>query len=383
MALAKGSKSKVSFWEEATFNTLPAVTSQAFTGVSYSSESLVENINKVVSDEIRSDRATPNIRGGNIAAGGGISNDFGPNKCGLLLKHLLGSVATTTIDPAALAVTTAYVRGDYRKSNARTYLCVESGTSSAAAVSTGLLSTSGQETEGTSVWEYIGAYGASSLKKHAITPGDLPAAGLLFEKQILGQSTPLVLLFSGCRVNSLGLNIQQEGIVRADWNILSMKAHDKAAVVWSQSISTPSDSPFVGAEVFVSFNGGATSRPVREATLNISNGIEENIYVIGSRHRRDVPEGRREISGNLTTYFEDRTEYDFFKNETEVSVVLSFNRAGQLLVITMPKVKLTGSGTPQVSGAGVLTAQYAIDAFKTSNPNDITVDIYTYATTLL
>lgn len=518
MPLAKGSKSKVSYKEETVFNEAPAA--GAYNGLSFSSESLVENINKITSDEIRSDRAVPNIRGGNIATGGSVSADFGPNKNGLFLKHLMGTVlnmntplvanttayvvgtfvrqgsriykvtvagttsggvSLTSVDGlpevdgtatfvfemyaehnsqsglAVAANTTAYLRGQYVLSFAGAalglwaYLVVVPGTTSGAV---SLTNTSGQEvdgsatfepiaqistpqvaattayvvgdivrdddtgvryyrcsvagttsgapdlittdgspeTEGTATFIWIGTISsaavhatAAAIQHHRFVPSDLPAVGLCFEKQILGQGTPLVVAFPGCRIGSLGINIPQEGIVRADWSVLGMRSVDNGATPFSTSVATVSDTPFIGGEAYVSFKKGAVNypgRPVREGNFTINNTIDENIYTIGSRFRRDLVEGRCECNGSLTTYFENRDEYDFFKNEDDIRSEFSFNRQGQLMNVVLPHSKLTGSGTPQISGGGVMTAQYNIDAFKSGTDHYLQIDVYTMSATL-
>lgn len=363
MGLAKGTSSILSYKEETTFNVLPAAA--AFNGLTFSSERFGLNINKIQSGEIRSDRKVPSIRGGNFATNGGFACDLGPERFGKIWKHLLGSeVGPANETTSVLSANTAYVRGQYVSDSTRLYLCVLGGTSHATTPS--LTSTSGQEIDGTAIFEYIGLL-STQLKKHVYQIGSLPAVGLTFEKQIRGQATPLVLLYPGSRIGSLGLNIPQEGIVQADFGIASMRQVDNAGTALSTSTPYVVDDPFTGGDAFIQFDSGSgytsVPRPVREGSLNVTNSLDENIYTWGSRSRRDIVDDRMEVSCSITTYFEDRTEFDYWINETPVSVILSFNRQGKFFKITMGGMKITGNGVPTVGGPGVMNASFNLDAF--------------------
>ncbi len=390
MPIAKGSKSRLLWREEAAFNTLPAAS--AYQGLSFSSESLVENINKIVSDEIRSDRQVPSIRGGNIMTGGSISTDFAPIRHMDWLRHLLAGTATSQVIghtasvpdiTAPVFVAATYARGTVvfvssGGAAGRLYTCVQGGVVTSDDVTTSLTSTSGQESLTNTTWEFLFLVTNTSVDGVAqtvITPGvDYPTAGIVFEKQILGQTSPLYVQFLGCRINTFTLNIQQEGIVKADWGFLGMRSA-KAAVSNATSVVQTVDDPFTGYEAFLSINGSHTARPVKEGTLTITNNVEENVFAWGSRFRRDLPGNRREVNGSITVYFEDHTEYDLFKQETTVAFDLSLCRQGKFVNFHLGEVKLTGQGTPSVSGQGVITAQFAFDAFVQGGANDVIVTI--------
>lgn len=383
MAIAKGAKSKLLWKEETTYNTKPG---GVYALQPFSSESMVENISKVVSDEIKSNRQIPAIRGGNIMAGGGVQTDWVPERYVRWLVHLLaGTVVKATVGKAALTpdvtiatlASGAITRGTYVLSGARVYLCIQGGTISAGEATTGLTSTSGQEQTATSgcIFEYLRT-DAAVFYRYTITPGvDYPTGGITLEKQILGGTSPLIVSFTGSRINTLGLNIAQEGLVKADWSFVSIQSAKLGATDSSGTTTLPGDAN-MGWEAFLQTGafGGAvsqTNRPIRDGSLNITNNVEENIYVWGSRFRREVPANRREVSGQITTYFEDTTEYDQFKTEAVIAATLSFNRQGVYFGIIMPEAKLTGSGTPQLGGSGVVTSQFSFDPYNQNGAGDI------------
>lgn len=380
MSIAKGSRSKLLWKVESSYGVAP--TSTSYFQLPLRSESLVENINTIMSDEIRPGRSVPNIRGGNLAAGGSISTDFSA-KFHIFLQHLLGGTpAETTFGNGGTAWTAyasgAKVRGEYLTNASKLYQVVIGGTASAAPThSAGIVTTGGV------TYEYVGPDTYNLYRRVITADSDFPAAGITFEKQIIGGNADRFIRFVGARLNTLGLTIPQEGIVQSDWGVVAKQPDDVNAntATVSNAETAFAMEPFTGYEAFVSFEGANAARPIREGTFNLTNNIDENAYVWGSRVRLDVPEGRREVSGSITTYFQDATEYDYFKNETEIGMKLSFMRGGLYLEFDMPDVKLTGSGTPQITGQGLMTATFNWNAFQDDGAHDIKATIYSTSAT--
>jgi hypothetical protein len=124
MAIAKGAKSTIAFREETTWGVKPAT---GYRKSSFASETLVENINRIMSEEIQPDRSVPNIRGGNISAGGDISQDLGISRHALFFKHLLGAVPSSNSVVAPTLANGPYSVGATVFSSGNIYLNVKSG----------------------------------------------------------------------------------------------------------------------------------------------------------------------------------------------------------------------------------------------------------------
>ncbi len=379
MALAKGSKSGLSYKEESAWGTFATGN---FAGLAFVSETLAEQINKVQSAEIRPDRTKPAIRGGNVAAGGGVTTDLGCDRFGIFLKHLLTCVPVTTpleaADITALAVG-AKVRGDLVKSNNKFYLCTLGGTLTTA--SPALTHTEGvAELDGVK-FEYLCA-DSETVYSTVFTGGTtMPTGGLSFEKSVKGGDADMFVQFRGGRVDSLDLTIPQEGAVQAAWNLL-FKDSVKSSSSGAGTVAYIAEEPVTGYEAFISFNAGQTTRPVRSASLKIGNSLEADVYCVGERTRREIPEKDRECSGSLDVYFQDSTEYDIFKNETVVNTQISFNRKGEFLKFEFPETKFTGSGTPQIAGSGVVTAKLEMSVFRQTAAYDVRVTMISLASAL-
>lgn len=349
--------------------------------IGFVSETLDENINKVTSGEIRGNRQVPNIRGGNITTGGGFSNDFCIPKSLVFLKHLLAATVTPVAYDVPVLANGSLTRGQYFYTTANNvYLVVLGGTYTGGASgpddaggAAGALTTTGGCT-----FQFISTF-ATGVSQYVLVGGtDFSTGGLDIEKQLKGGSTDMYVAFRGCRIDSLDLTISQENITQAAWGFVGLNSVANSVSNFNEAAvaQTVTGEALTGFQAFVGFGTGQTGRPVREGSLRITNNIDASVFVLGSRYRREVPEGQRDVTGRLTVYFEDRTEYDDFKNETVVDLELSFANHGEFLLISLPETKITGSGTPKISGQGIVTADYEISAFNDTGANDITATAY-------
>jgi len=451
--IAKGAKSVISFKEEVTWGTEPTT---GYQDISFSSEKFTEKINTVMSDEIRRDRSVPNVRGGNIAAGGDLTTDFGISRWGNWLRHALAAtsasaaVVSTPLEAGVVAI------GDVRVSNGKAYACLHGGTltnTEAAIAATAdnltgiincppahllttgraffltgttapaglalntvyyaividaddikpassyanalagtaiaftddgtaisinatpsLVATSGTATLQSTKWVYIGA-STLSLNKHVLTAGaDMPAGGIAVEKGVLGGDENFYLTLLGGRINTLDIKIQKEKMVESTWGLLFKEAV-QTTTPHAAAGDSITDTSVMCYDVALVIGDTLACRPVTEGDISLKNNIAEDVYTLCSRYREELPEARREVSGKISTYFRDATEYTLFKNETTFSLVFSFTSSGKTLIIELPENKFTGSPTPTVSGQGVITSDFEFTSFKNTANYDIRVTI--------
>lgn len=370
MSVATGSKSALCFKEETTYATAPAGNWES---MSFNTESLVESINQIISNEVKADRTVGSVRGGNIMAGGSISMDLYSAKMGFWLRHLLAPTATSaTITVAALSAA-AVTRGTYVTSNSKLYLALNDGTVTAGDVTTGLTHTSGEVTLGAVTWLHVGA---SSLipYSHTITGNpDFVTGGIAFEKRVFGSTANTYFSYLGGRIGSLGIQVPQEGIVTADLAFLFKTANPASLSSIAGTPTTVVDDPVTGGQTEIRINS-VVQTVVQSANINIANNHDANVYVVGSRQRKDLPAGRREISGSLTLFFEDLAAYTLFKNETSFPLRFSAIHAGNVIQIDLPECKFVGgTPTPTIAGNGTVTSTFNFQAFKDNAAHDIQV----------
>jgi hypothetical protein len=167
---------------------------------------------------------------------------------------------------------------------------------------------------------------------HTFTIGSLPA-GLQVEKQF----TDIVqyLRYNGCKVNSLKIEVKEEGEIAATFSLAGAK---EAAASPAQPFDPdPTDyghNPFDAYEAVINQGGN----PIANCTLNnftLSN--EHDLAAarpIGSQGElASLPAGIAKVDGQITVLFEDMTLYDLALagTETSLSIVLAKGDGGGTL----------------------------------------------------
>lgn len=279
-----------------------------------------------------------------------------------------------------LMASTAYKRGHVVKdASDNNWICLKGGTTGSGVAKADLTGSSDNTITGTAsttlVFQKIGPVG-TLLYRHSMLGGlAWPAYGLSFEKGIKGGDTDLFAQFVGGRINSLELSVPQEGIVKATWNMLFAGSKSLVSTGGGTAVAVVGEAPYSGFTAFVGLNDsiGNSNRAVREFSLTITNNAAEDAYTIGSRFRKDIPESTRVSRGRLSMYFQDPQEYTWFKDEATITLNLSLIWKGFMVSFAWPEVKLTGSGTPKISGAGIMTSDFEWTAFAEASSYDIEV----------
>lgn len=370
---AQGSLSYVAIAQETAYDTVPAV---AFTALSLSNETLGSSATKIVSSEVRPDRTVPNARKGNNANQGTITSDFYLSRYTPLWNQLLGGTWTNSaaIVPGALA-DQAYTIGTYVSSNNKFYLVVKGGT--VVTVAPALTHTSGIVAIDGVEFLYVGA-NTISIYHHTLNgAATLPTGGITAEKGILGGTSDFYDVFTGGRVDSGKLTIPKDGIVQVAWDLIFRQLLPPATATASTgAITTPTDESVTSSETVILLSG-TENYDAEDGNLTITNNIEKDNYVIGSKDRRGVNPGRRECSGALTLVFVDATEYDLFLNESTFSLAFCFrDLSGNFMKITFNEVKFFGDPLPKISGQGTIKVSYEWQAFKRTAATDVTVELW-------
>lgn len=382
MSVGIGSKSKLVFVVESAFGTFPS--GQTGTNLGFLTEAIQNTRNTFSSQEISSSRQLSSVRGGNVAAGGDISMELSPNALGTFVKHLLCvSPTTASATITALANSQAVLRGAYISSNTKNYLCTRAGTTSGTATTLGFTSTDTAEEflSGTATFQYVGA-AATTVYSHTFQAAvSKPTGGIAVEREVFLDSGSKFFRYVGGRINTMAITVPQEGIVTCSFGFLFLDLDSTATSTIFSSPTTPVDEPFSGAGTVmrIAASGGSLTEDfsIDSATINVTNNFDGAVYTIGQRRRRDLPEQMRSVTGNLSAVFEDMTKFNFFANETTVSLEVSFNHLGQFMRITMPEVRLHGGApAPVISGNGVMKHTFDFTAFKSTGAGDIKIEMF-------
>jgi len=167
-------------------------------------------------------------------------------------------------------------------------------------------------------------------------------------------STPEYHTYTGCEVNALSLSVSPNSMVTTTFGIIG-----KDLSLATSPISGSTFGSDVGNSPFDSFTGsitegGSSIATVTSIEMSLENGIEP-LFSVGSQTTGRPSIGRSRLTGTLTTYFENKSLYEKFLNETSSSIVLTLTDLdGNSYSINIPNVKYN-SGQPDVSGEGAVT----------------------------
>jgi hypothetical protein len=187
--------------------------------------------------------------------------------------------------------------------------------------------------------------------------------------------------FTGCRVNSMNLNLVQEGFHEITWDMIGKdEALDTSTQIVGDGVLADKNG-YTGYQCVVALkvaDGGtyADLGNVQSGSITINNNIETDGYVLGSGFRASAEYGKRECSGNFQVFFEDATMYNYYKNSTEVGLRFTFNNnVGQIVVIEFPRCKLSGEA-PKISSPNGLSLPMNFNARRdTDEAADVIVTL--------
>lgn len=160
--------------------------------------------------------------------------------------------------------------------------------------------------------------------------------------------------YTGCEFNTLAISVSPNAIVSATFGAIGKDISIATTEVASSTYSAPGS-----VQPFDSFTGSITEGGVSIATvtaieMTLENGIEP-LFSIGSKTTNRPSIGKSRLTGTMTTYFESKTLYQKFINETSSSIVLTLvDIDGNSYEFDLPNVKYN-SGQPDVSGEGAVT----------------------------
>lgn len=182
--------------------------------------------------------------------------------------------------------------------------------------------------------------------------------------------------YSGCEFNTLSISVSPNSMATCTFGVvgkdLALATSEVASSTYSADVgNTPFDS-FTGS---IS-EGGSSIATVTSIDINIENGLEP-LFSVGSDTTNQPSIGKSRVTGTLTTYFDSKSLYEKFINETESSLTLVLTDLdGNSYTIDMSTVKYN-SGQPDVSGEGSVTV--SMDFVALYNSSDVSQIVITRA----
>lgn len=260
-------------------------------GLNIRSESLGSTKNLFQSETINQYRSVVGLGDGNLAVAGNLVTDLFPEGMEILLRHLLGKPTVATTGSGPY---THILKGD-------------------------------------------AAY----------------MEGLSIEKGFVNINK--FFKYTGCRVNSMNINLIQEGFHEVTFDFLG-KVEEVAATTQIDGTAVYGNkNGFTGYQCVVASNHTGSYVDlgnVVSGSISINNNYETDKYVLGSPYRASALPGKRECTGDFTVFFEDTVLYEIYKTGVECGLKFTFtNVTGQSMIFEFPICKIGGEA-PKIASAG-------------------------------
>ena len=193
--------------------------------------------------------------------------------------------------------------------------------------------------------------------------------GLCVEKAFT--SLDRYFIFRGCRINTMTLNLIQEGFHDITWNFIGTSEEIKAEAEFAgKTASYCNDNGYTGYQAVIQIKRPTridetgveqpadtqwvTLGNITNGNITITNNTETDGYVLGSDERASAEHGTRQCTGSWTMFFESVDLYNIFLKGLECKLRFVFKSPiGKTIRITFPCVKLGGDSPAIESAAGI------------------------------
>ena len=157
--------------------------------------------------------------------------------------------------------------------------------------------------------------------------------------------------FTGVEFNSLDLSIASNAMVTGTFGTVGQGQSLGTAIIAGATYPAGSTTSVMDSFNGTLNEGGSTIALITEIQLSLDNGLEPR-FVVGSKNTIRPSIARSNVSGSISAYFEDSVLLEKFINETSSSLSFQLlDPEGNKQIWTMPKIKYMG-GQPDVGGEG-------------------------------
>ena len=312
------------------------------------------------SEEANSDRGVRDVRHGAINPAGPINFEFSYSSFDTYLEAVLGgtwtskaTITATTIAAVAAGniitdsgdgfVTAGFEVGDRVTVSGFTGDVANNATMILTAVAAGTLTFGGTDGD-------VIADDAAGESVTITTAADELRVGTTRRyfsilRHFTDQSVKPYHIFTGCEFDTIQLTIPTEGMVTGNFSVLAKNGLPYADL---SALTTPTLGTAGTTSPFDSFTGtitegGSSIAIATEISISISNGLGVR-NVIGSNLSIAPTISECDVTGSLTSFFEDTTLLEKFINETEsASIVTLIDPSLNKYIFNIPRLKYTGA----------------------------------------
>lgn len=186
------------------------------------------------------------------------------------------------------------------------------------------------------------------------------------ERKIIGASESAYMRFTGSYINGFSLNLTTDEFVTGAFRVTGF-GHDTPtnAIITGATYTAPTTAaaspPMAGVDVSIATVSGATGVDFTGITIDVENNnrVQRKLAAVGGR-ARGIGYGRRNITGQITSYFENITHYNQFMSNASPAVSVTVSDGTGSYVIALPRIRITGGEVPNpgIDQDFILTMNY-------------------------
>lgn len=386
MTIATGIAKKLVIAQQAALGTIAAVDAASAVYLRRVSSNLDLKKDVYQSNEIRSDMQIGDYRHGVRSVDGSISGELSPGTYQLLMAAMLrkawvaapvggpesdiaaavtsGNAGTFTSAATATFLTDGLKVGDVIRWTGWTTTGAGNNTRNFLITNLTQLVMTGVMLDGSPVVDKIAgdAVTATGVGKKTWTP-TTGHTNLYFTVEHNYSDLDMSEVFTDCKPSTIGFKLPASGMGTIDIGMmgLNMTAYSAGTAPYFTGPAAAETAGVVAAVNGVIYVQNTAVALITGMDFDIAGGQSAE-PVVGSNYKPDIFDGRVQVKGNMTVFFQDATFRDYFINETEVSISVALTCANtataDFLAFTMPRVKVGGASKDDGEKGLVMTMPF-------------------------
>jgi hypothetical protein len=213
----------------------------------------------------------------------------------------------------------------------------------------------------------IAAAGAAVVGKQTFAPLTGHTSDSFTVEEFYGGGVNVSEVHAGNKVGSIAVQLPASGFCTVDVSFMGkgmMKTGNTQHFATATAASTSGLTVGISGSVLVN---GVPAGVITNASFTLDRGLEAAV-VVGSRYAADIFDGRVNVTGDFSTYFENSVYRDYFINETKISLVFALTTGSEanaeVISFVLPSVKL--GSTSRNDGEAAIVQDHSFQALLNS-----------------
>lgn len=179
-------------------------------------------------------------------------------------------------------------------------------------------------------------------------------------------------VYRGMVPNTFNLTLQSNAQVTGSLEFIG-RTYEQGVATIANSVIDPRQGGLFDSYTGSLKEGGTTVGFVSSANITLTNGLNP-LFALFNDSVTDIIDGRCNVTGSISIYFENATMYNKFANETESSLEFTLlDNLGNGYTFLIPRIKYSSVDMP-VNGEGVIMVNMPFQALQDS-ATDTTIKI--------